>query len=342
MDTLVKYGTLSSGSLPRTGTGLLALLLFGFGARLAGQQAPCLNRTLAVAVTTQDYQPVKDLTAANFSARVGREPVKIKSASLATGARIVFVIDASGSMTSGDWKWKSGNAATEGLYQSAPPETSLALLTFAGKVENRVDFSQGTNAVAGKLRQLEGKDWNRSPQAMRGTALTDAILGALDLLGPRRLGDAIYLVSDGMENSGKVTRLRGGSRVLSSGVRVFAFVPVSNKGWQVLAPDELDGPEMLGQLSKDSGGDIVVCAPAGAFDIPHAWPLHKSVHQGASACLTAARMMNQEITEFYRLDLELPERLDKPTKWQLEATKLMGGKNVHLRVMYPHKLQPCQ
>ncbi len=342
MDTLVKYGTFGSGSLPRTWTGLLALLLFGFGARLTGQQAPCLNRTLAVTVTTQDYQPVRDLTAANFSATLGHDPVRIVSASLATGARIVIVIDSSGSMSSEGWKWMSGIAAAEGLYLSAPPDTALALMTFAGKVENRVDFSQGVNVVAGKLKQLEGKGWSKSPPGMGRTALTDAIVGALDLLGPRRLGDAIYLVSDGGENASKVKESRGAARLLSSGVRLFAFFPIAPSVPRPFVLEEFDVMRNVAHVAEDSGGDFVICMPGGLPGPPYDWPHDLPVFGTTRKALHAARAMDQMVTEFYRLELELPKEVDKPTKWRLEAAKLMAGKNVHLRVNYPHKLQPCQ
>ena len=343
MDILVKYGTFCSGSLPRTGTGLLALLLFGFGARLAGQQAPCLNRTLAVTVTTQDYQPVKDLTAANFSAKLGHEPIKIVSVGLATGARIVIVMDTSGSMVFDDRsKWKTAIAAAEGLFSSAPPGTTFGLLTFAGQVEDRVDFRQGAKAVVEELRKLLDTDWERKTRQMRWTALTDAINEALELLGTPGLGDAIYLVSDGGENASKVKGSRGYARVLSTGLRLFAFMPVGSLIQRGMAPEEFAGPETVGRLAEETGGSIVVYSRGGTVGAPYGWPSNRTILSSARAALQAARTMDQEVTEFYRLELELPKPLGKSKEWRLEATKLMGEKNVHLRVNYPHKLQPCQ
>ncbi len=353
MAVLIKCQNPGLPLLPTIKIALFALLLAGYGGRLAGQEAPCLNRTLAVTVTvtTQDYQPVKDLTAANFSARVGHQQLKIVSVSLHRGPRIVIVLDASGSMVLGDiQKWKTGVAAAEGLVKSAPPSTSFALLTFATRIESRVQFGQGVDAVAEKLRELEDTNWKKE---LRRTALMDAIAGAVEMLGAPRLGDAIYLVSDGGENASKLKESREYARLLSSGVRLFAFFPIG-LGSRLYVPEfgqlrsHLFVPELyeglwnLGQVTKESGGDSVTCMSGGPPDPPDSWPHSMPVYSGAHAAIQAARMMDEEVTFFYRLEVELPKPLDKPREWRLEATKLIGEKNVHLRVNYPRKLQPCQ
>ncbi len=317
----------------------------GVGVPLPGQQDPCLNRTIAVTVTTQDYQPVKDLTAADFSDRLGHDPVRIKSASLATGARIVIVMDTSGSMFFDDKsRWTTAVSSAEGLLMSLPPGTSLGLLTFASQIESRVQFGQGVNAVAEKLRELENTNWKKDqrPLELRQTALMDAIAGAMEMLNPPRLGDAIYVVSDGGENASKVKESREYARLLSSGVRLFAFFPIAHLGAQPFVPELYEGLWNLGQVTEESGGDFVTCMSGGPPGLPDSWPHAMPVYSTARAAIQAARLMDQEVIEFYRLELELPKKVDKPTKWNLEATKLIGGKNVHLRVNYPQKLQPCQ
>jgi hypothetical protein len=48
-----------------------------------------------------------------------------------------------------------------------------------------------------------------------------------------------------------------------------------------------------------------------------------------------------EITEFYRLAIKLPEPLDKPRELQLDVLDANGKRNSHWLVVYPHRLAAC-
>lgn len=48
------------------------------------------------------------------------------------------------------------------------------------------------------------------------------------------------------------------------------------------------------------------------------------------------------MTTFYRLEIELPQEVDKPREWRLELVPREGFKVKDLRVVYQRKLLPCE
>jgi hypothetical protein len=182
------------------------------------QQEHCLNRTIAVNVLSEDGHFVEGLSPQNFRGKVRGERVETVSASHDFAPRrIVLVLDASGSMYD---VWKLETSAAEGLL-NADNDSSFALITFATQVEHRIDFAQGRKQISDVLAGLEGPSED-SPKFK--TALRDALAAALDLLRPLQFGDAIFLVSDGYDNSSKLadSQLRGA--LFGSGVRLFALI----------------------------------------------------------------------------------------------------------------------
>ena len=55
----------------------------------------------------------------------------------------------------------------------------------------------------------------------------------------------------------------------------------------------------------------------------------------------ALQRLYQQMGEFYRLDLRLPETVDKPTKWKLEVMEANGKPSRQVEVHYPQQLMPC-
>jgi len=51
--------------------------------------------------------------------------------------------------------------------------------------------------------------------------------------------------------------------------------------------------------------------------------------------------MAEEISQFYALQIKLPEAVGKPRDWNLEVVDPDGKKRPHPWVIYPHKLAAC-
>jgi hypothetical protein len=55
----------------------------------------------------------------------------------------------------------------------------------------------------------------------------------------------------------------------------------------------------------------------------------------------ATKGFDEEITDFYRLTLKLPEPLDKPRDLELDVVDRNGKKDSHWLVVFPHRLAAC-
>ncbi|HEV2177139.1 MAG TPA: vWA domain-containing protein [Terriglobia bacterium] len=334
---------------------LLALALATASPRGFAQQTPCLDRMIAVNVTTLDGTPAKGLTAVNFRAKVRGGAADVVSATYDTGPRrVVFLLDTSASMFEGNTnKWRPTLLVAEDLVSTAPSQVSFALVTFASKAENRVSFGQDRRALLDELQKLEGIS-QRDIKGGHLTALRDAMLEALSLLSPARTGDAIYVVTDTGENASRRKESQVRPQFLWSGVRLFGFVPAAPTE-PPLPSEPYDGLNLLDDLVASTGGDGIVLYPpsegsadsrAGEKSFGTGGPfLPKSGVPPTvrDILLFASRGLGQEISEFYRVNIRLHEPvLGKPRDWKLEVIATATGKKIpHLRLVYPRKLAPC-
>lgn len=305
---------------------------------LQAQQDSCLNRTIAVNVLAEDVQFIDGLGTRNFRGKVHGKPVEIVSATHDQAPRrIVMVLDASGSMRD---KWGVEIYAAEGLMR-ADPASSFALITFAEKMKDRIDFAEGREKVSDELASLESP-LEIGPRG--GTALRDALAAALDLLRPAQLGDAIYVVSDAGDNASKVRDTRFEDMLVSADVRLFALITVEELPSRQRTSEEAGGPNWLSGLATDTGGDFTVFNLDPDFhwnSLPKPQTALKMPSPARRVLTFATAGFDEEITEYYRLAIRLSEPLDKPRDLDLAVLDANGKKNSHWLVVYPHRLPAC-
>jgi hypothetical protein len=249
-----------------------------------------------------------------------------------------MVLDASGSMHD---VWKLETSAAEGLL-GADQDSSFALITFADRVEHRIDFTQGRKKLSDELAGLETpiKDIPKGR-----TALRDALAGALDLLRPVQFGDAIVLVSDGGENASKLKDSPLRDALVSSGVRLFALITgediVNSRG---RTSEEFEGPEWIRGLIAATGGDSTIFQ-VGIDSVstlsPNSHAPIKLSRRGQQVMLFATRGFDKEITDVCRLTIKLPEPLDKPRDFDLDVVNANGKKISRWLIIYPQGLAAC-
>jgi len=288
------------------------------------QQDPCLNRTVVVNALGPDGSPVRGLGAERFRARLGRRPVVIDSVDYNVGnRRVVVLLDISGSMVGEKSKIGSSTGFIRDLLSASSLPPSFAVLTFTDRVEDEVDFGQGRKAVGDELAKIDTTNWQRR-RGHGKTAWLDAVLEAVHLLEPGRLGDAICLVTDGEDNMSKSRPSEVRQALLTQGVRLFGllFLEVGFPSRHLDA--EGYGPEDLKGLVVDSGGSFMAL-----------------FNPDVQAMLPFSRRLGWEISEFYELHLTLPEPLGKPRNWKLEVVDPDGEVNRHLEIAYRRKLAAC-
>jgi hypothetical protein len=312
--------------------GLTALLLVSLVRITTAQQDSCLDRTFAVNVLTEKGESVNGLTAKNFRAKYQHETVQIVSAMHDTAPRrIVIVLDASGTMYQ-DSQWGFAIGAAKELFSAAPWDMSFALLTFANHVEDKTALSEGRQVVGKELSTLGRKDWKSYKGPTRKTALFDALLEGLGSFGASGRGDVVYAITDGGDNASHIDFPEVRTRFLSMGVRLFCFLVRPSLAVRGRTPEEASGPEELTRLIHVTGGDFAsVELGSPSSSIKKDW----AVVESGTALLVG------EITEFYRVEIHLPQFVDKERDWNLQVVDEAGKKNTHLRVIYPRRLAPC-
>lgn len=323
---------------------LLAILAFAASGQVAAQTEPCLDRTIPVNVYSEKGQAILGLTAPNFRASLQGRPIHVTAAAYDRGPRrIVILLDVSGSMHEFGWLPFGLNVA-EDLASLAPPQASVALLTFDARTEDRMGFSSPSTRLVDEIQTLQRTAWSDQGSSHK-TALWDAIAEGLSSLEPARVGDAIYVISDGGENASQTDQAQIEAAVASAGVRLYGLIPVDIEGSRNRTVEEANGPSVLWNLAVRSGGTLVKYVPAAGrpSSFSSVRPLEYRMADTDRQNLTlAAKGFYDQITSFYRLDLRLPDPVDKPRKLRLDVVDASGRREKNLQVIYPQQLAPCQ
>jgi hypothetical protein len=254
--------------------------------------------------------------------------------------RIVIILDASGSFspTPASSNWSIARAMASHLAESRLQQTSLALLIFNDRVQEQIDFSQGQEAVAQRLRQI-GADPNYVKTKIRGkTALWDTVIAGLELLHAPTSSDIMYLITDGGENASHVSSTEVRRRLVSSGSRIFVTLLTDRlSGNRNRSPEELGGPDEMAAMARATGGAIFGPVTKTQFGLTLAGG---EFNQNLSAS-DALKHLYQTMFEGYRVEIELPREVDKWREWKLELSKEKRQQFKDARFGYTRDLAPC-
>ncbi len=108
--------------------------------------------------------------------------------------------------------------------------------------------------------------------------------------------------------------------MLAKGVRLFVLLilePLASRG---RTPEEIRGQQDMTSLAAHTGGAIRTIPPG--IQLPD------------------VRQLYQQMRRFYRLQIKLPEEVDKPRDWDLKVVDENGKNKRHLEASYP-RLVPC-
>ena len=275
-----------------------------------------MNREVFVTVSDGNFKTLSHLTTGNFRATIDDKPIQIVSLTEnAVPKRVAFLIDGSGSMRDGKYVWGLRLAAE--ILPYVGHETRFAVFLFGEKLYRFLDFADPPGLL--KTKELPA-EWR---YAHGRTGLFDAVgavVQSLDHSGP---DDAVLVFTDGGDNHSKLMGSKLRPVVMKSGVRVYALL---TPNYSERVPEEVNGPEdLLSDVIEPSGGQLISVDPQ-----PKAARLPRDAHS----------IMGQlEIP--YRLEIKLPERLAKDSKWKMElqGTDPKLAKKFHL--IYPQELAAC-
>jgi hypothetical protein len=300
----------------------------------------CLHRTVSVIVTDRNWAPIAGLNPADFRGEFRGRPVKILSVVPDNlPHRIVIVLDASGSFASepGTAHWQLARMMASHLAESKLQNSSLALLIFNDKVQEQIDFSERPGLVAERLRQIAA-DPNYLKTKIRGkTALWDTVLAGLGLLRNPTSADDFYLITDGGENASRATPTEMLRRLAPSGSRMFlSFLP-SSLGYRNLTAEEITASDEMIKMAHATGGAVfggVTKSRSGAL-------LLSGNYDQKLTFSTLLDHFYQTMVSGHRMEIELPNRVDKWRDWKLELSKEKQREFKDFQLGYTRDLPPC-
>jgi len=335
-----------SGSGGRSAIALFALTIAAQFSTLFAQEKskapgpPCSS--VPVSVSDHSGRVVLGITASNFRARVRGRPATVLNAAIDRGPRrIALLLDASASMVEPESAtWKPALAIAKTLVEGLPPEDSIAFLSFASRIERRTDFTQDPKTV---LQQLDGlqREAKTLPKDMRKTALWDSVLETLRLFDPPRVGDSIYVITDGDDNRSLAGPDDAEKALLATRVRFFALfppgvppLPDNDVSFSPVTGRPLQARKDLERVADMTGGALMA--------MYHPW-INGDTEPLSPAELTVALEQLRALTDwFYRLEVELPGPIDKVRDWQFEVVDQTRSGKLALVLRYPRKVVPCE
>jgi hypothetical protein len=277
------------------------------------------------------------LTAANFRVRVQGHPATVLNISNnISPRRIVLLLDASGSMLDSESAlWKPALNIAKTLAQRLPPQDSVAFIAFASQVERRVDFTSDPKPILQELDDLQ-PGAKVIPKNMRKAALWDSVLEALRLFGSPRVGDSIYVITDGFDTNSHSDGGEVEKALLAAGVRLFALglaAPARVRREGEMLNKIQDGP-FLPQIADATGGAF--------FRLFTLWINGDGVPLGQTELDAALDQLKGFTHLFYRLEIEVPQPIDKSHDLEFEVVDPAHKGKLPLIIRYPHKLAPCE
>ena len=292
------------------------------------EESGCLERTIPVSSSNTDMSFTPELIAGSLEGVYGKKPVLVKSVELEnTPPRVVLLVDTSGSMNT---RVNATIDAAEGVLSRMPDNLQVGLAFFSVDTIPVVPPTTDRKVLIFQLESLR-----KNHASFRGdTAVWSALIRGVKIFKEPRTGDAIYLVSDGGENKSTETEKSVLTELTRAGVRLFAFI-LTSSGFRGRSPEELEGPIEIQKLVDATGGTSIVTTEDSHPNSARAILIDKNgnpTHLGVSV----SQQPNQ-LLRFYRVQITLPDSVDKPRHWKLRFTG--EGKNIVLT--YPNMLSPC-
>ena len=313
------------------GLTLLVFAMFLQAGSLQAQDDPCLRRVVPVNVVLPDGTRVRDLEAQNFKASIHGTSLRISSVTPELKPRrIMLVLDASGSMI-GSGYWATYLQVAANLVEGQPPATLIGLIVFSTQVNRVTPLTNDRDKVENELRSLQDAS-AALPARGSSTALWDSIRNASQLFGSHMGGDSIYALTDAGDNASKIRPTELDKVLVAQGIRLFSFSIAERGGGYTL--EELGGPVYMLELVSDSGGFQTIISNR---SVDPKRPFTDKFGK-RTVLATALQAQSHLISNYYRMELELPVILKQATAWKLEVK---GLKRSDLHVIYPQKLAAC-
>jgi hypothetical protein len=306
------------------------------------QQDACQHRSIPVSVARNDDFPVPPLRNTNFEGTYRNKPVRITSAAISyEPPRVVLLLDVSGSMRDrrSESNWNFMVDIAEDLLSRMPAAAEVGLGFFSDELEPVASPTTDRKTLKDHLEGLRSRT-----HPIGRTALSAAILDSLKMFDGPHLGDIIYVITDGEENKSKVPMAQVAQILGKAGVRLFAFL-FQRSGFGAMRSMEAAGPADMLHITEDTGGRALgfttVYQDFYFAGVPMQDPAFVDKSGTPTWLGSHLRSQYRQMLSFYRVDIDLPENVDKPQEWKLDLVGLDKFQKDNVVLKYPHMLLPC-
>jgi hypothetical protein len=204
------------------------------------------TRQIQVGVFDEQGHPIGGLSPSNFHLKVAGREVPVTFARQVPPARIVFVLDGSGSMHGAPWR--AGLRSAEDVVTHAPEGTSFGIVAFGSWGDRQLELTTAKSDVIAFFQKLSNE------QIDGPTRLFDAVERAISLLPSSQGRDSIFLVTDGGDNGSKATARKIRQSLEASGAHVVGLLLVDTS---YRIPEAFSGFQWIAETSERTGGSML-------------------------------------------------------------------------------------
>jgi hypothetical protein len=282
--------------------------------------------------------PIEDLTREMVTARMGKTPLPISAPTRIRASRIIVLIDESGSMAG----IASPNSPFSHAQRDAVLDVEQTLGELMGKMppgvsieyglfNNKWVFSDTFVSDPVELRKNIDEVTARFGKAPSGhTAIYDSLHEALKRFGAPQIGDSILLLTDGGDNSSKLTAKKLEQAFRDANARLFTVMvnelPLTSPQLETASPS-------LQDLVKKTGGSFL------AVNLDSPWWAEKE--NSLRNAQMVRRFWNERVLSTDVIRVQVPGTLTKEAKWTLSLNREADARLKHAVAIYPTRLGPC-
>lgn len=297
-------------------------------------QEPTCTVDLPVLVALPNASLVQKLDSYGFVARGKQGSISIESVETERGPRrILFVVEDGKHVPEAARKIEA--AIITEILSKADTEDAFGLLTTRGP-RKEIRFNESREALQATANEIaagmKGKD--------QADGVLDSVFEGVDWFQPRQTGDAIVLLTMGIESSHRVSYAKVWNRLAGGGIRLFGLqlgmlisgyyhtgIGMGPSGQMTITADVDPNRENLFALSRDTGGF------AGIEDVQgDPWKQYKLKEDRLRAVRYMAMQEYKAVVEYYRIRIQHPPKgalldLADPIRKQLPQAMVIYPRN---------------
>jgi hypothetical protein len=291
---------------------LLALLLTVVFSAKAEYADSCQQRSVVVN-PRKEGKLVTGLQTSSFHGSLRGQSVKVLAARANTQPpRVVLLLDLSGSINRSNHKLDRAQFLAED-FMATSLIPRIALVLFSDRILATVGFDHPPKAIQQRLANLK--------DGQGRTALFDSLMYSAGLFQTPESGDAIYVITDGVDSQDGPHEKDVKQELLSKGIRLLCFVVSTAQLPLITEIERQNGYLGLQRLAEATGGSVLNAE-------------YDPYENGRMELGVSLQRGYDKMMSFYTLEVELPFKLDKEQLWDLQIVDEHGKRRKDIETTY--------